>query len=111
LFPTASKVKGATLIWSFAFTARLISGGAVPVAATDCRLAHCSLVAYRGTRLLGRDVDVIVTRGQLFGWKGMPGWPALAGSGVATSRFTTMGSRPLRTTTASQISSRLALIS
>jgi hypothetical protein len=45
------------------------------------------------------------------GWKGMPGCPTLAGSGVSTSRFTTIGSCPFRTTTASQISFGLALIS
>ena len=50
-------------------------------------------------------------RPQPFGWNGIPGRPSLAGSGVSTSRFTTIGSCPLRTTTASQISSGLALIS
>jgi hypothetical protein len=46
------------------------------------------------------------------GWNGIPGCPALAGSGVSTSRLmTTGGSCPLLTTTASQISFGLPLIS
>jgi hypothetical protein len=61
-------------------------------------------------RMFSADVNQM-RLAQLFGWNGMPGWPSLAGSGVATSRFTTIGSLPLRTTTASQISSGLALIS
>jgi hypothetical protein len=45
------------------------------------------------------------------GWNGIPGCPALAGSGVSTSRLMTTGSCPLLTTTASQISFGLPLIS
>jgi hypothetical protein len=45
------------------------------------------------------------------GWNGISGCPALAGSGVSTSRLMTTGSCPLLTTTASQISFGLPLIS
>ena len=45
------------------------------------------------------------------GWNGMSTRPGLAGSGLSKSRLTTIGSWPLRTTTASHGSSRFALIS
>jgi hypothetical protein len=48
---------------------------------------------------------------QLLGWNGPPESPEFAGSGLSISRFTTTGSCPLLTTTASQGSSARALIS
>jgi hypothetical protein len=45
------------------------------------------------------------------GWKGIPRCPALAGSGVCNSRFTTTGSWPFLTTTASHVLFGSALIS
>jgi hypothetical protein len=106
-FTAIGALSGATLGW---FDPRRKMYKKIPINGQHEVIGMSGDIAlYRGKPVVHNVT--YVTQHQPPGWKGIPGCPALAGSGVSTSRFTTIGSCPFRTTTASQLLFGLALIS